>query len=124
MPDRETVVTVLIVDDSEVARELLRDLVEAAGFSVVGEAADGSQAVQQYLKLRPMVTLMDVKMPIMGGIEASREILTHDPQARIVVCSATDAEELASAAAAAGACGFLAKPYLQDQVEATVKAVL
>jgi two-component system chemotaxis response regulator CheY len=124
MPDAKKTVTVLIVDDSEVARELLRDLVEACGFSVVGEAADGVQAVREYLKLTPTVTFMDIKMPIMGGIEASREILASDPQARIVVCSASDAEELASAAASAGARGFLAKPYLQDQVEAAVKGVL
>lgn len=124
MPDRNAVVTVLIVDDSEVARELLRDLVEGCGYTVVGEAADGAQAVQQYVKLRPVVTFMDIKMPILGGIEASREILQLDPQARIVVCSASDAEELASAASSAGAGGFLAKPYLQDQVDAAVKAVL
>lgn len=124
MPDRNAAVTVLIVDDSEVARELLRDLVEACGYTVAGEAADGVEAVQKYLKLRPTVTFMDVKMPVMGGIEASREILNIDSRARIVICSAADTGELASAADSAGASGTLAKPYLQDQVDAVVKGVL
>lgn len=123
-PDQNAPVTVLIVDDSEVARELLRDLLETCGYEVIGEAKNGEEAVQKYFALRPQLTFMDIKMPVMGGIEASREILNVDADARIVVCSASDAGYLTSVAAETGARGWLAKPYLQDNVEAVVRRAL
>ena len=59
--------SVMIVDDTEVARSLLRDILEDIGFNVVAEAADGVEAVEKYVELRPCVTVMDVKMPEEGG---------------------------------------------------------
>lgn len=124
MTERNSPVTVLIVDDSEVARELLRDLLETCGYTVVGEAGDGMEAVHKYSALRPLVTFMDLKMPVMGGIEASRQILEVDADARIVVCSASEAGYLTSVAAEAGARGWLTKPYRQDDIEAVVRRIL
>ena len=124
MTPQKGITTVMIVDDSEVARELLRDILEECGYAVVGEAADGVEAVGKYRTLRPLVTIMDVKMPIMGGIEAARKILVQDSGAKILMCSSSDRESLLSAAADAGACGFVAKPFTPEKVVEAVDAAI
>jgi len=107
-----------------VARDLLRDLLEECGYTVVGEAADGMEAVEKYHELRPLITFMDVQMPRMGGIDAAGEILAQDRDARILICSASDQESLLSAATAAGACGCVAKPFVMEKVIEAVEATL
>ncbi len=116
--------TVMIVDDSEVARILLRDILEECGYTVVAEAADGVEAVEKYGVLRPLVTIMDVKMPRMGGIEAAREILALNGNARVLMCSSTDGGSLLAASAEAGASGVVYKPFLPEQVVEAIEAVL
>ena len=115
--------TVLIVDDSPVARSLLRDILEEGGYTVIAEAADGAEAVEKYAALRPQVTLMDVNMPRKGGIEATREILTLDRDARVFLCSSTDRETLRLAAMEAGASGVVQKPFLLEQIVEAIEAV-
>jgi two-component system chemotaxis response regulator CheY len=117
-------ITVLIVDDSPVSLWLLRDILEECGYVVVGEAADGVEAVEKHRELQPMVTIMDVSMPRMDGIQASREILARDPGARILISSASDHESLLAAAAKAGACGYIAKPFLLEKVDVAINAVI
>jgi two-component system chemotaxis response regulator CheY len=124
IPPQKSDITVLIVDDSPVARELLRDILEECGYAVVGEAADGVEAVGKYRELRPLVTMMDVQMPRMDGIEAAREILTQDRDARILICSSSDRESLLSAAANAGACGCVAKPFILENIIDAIEAVI
>lgn len=112
--------SVLIVDDSEVARMLLRDILEAGGYAMVAEAADGVEAVEKYAELRPDVTIMDVQMPNKDGIEATRDILTMDRNATVLMCSSIDAEGLLMAASEAGASGVVFKPFVADMVYAAI----
>src|SRR4051794_12306534 len=86
--------TVLVVDDVEFVRKTLIEILTEAGYSVVGEAATGQQAVDQYLKLRPALVTMDIVMPEMSGIEAARKILAKDKEARIIIVSAMGQENL------------------------------
>jgi two-component system chemotaxis response regulator CheY len=116
--------TVMIVDDSEVARHLLRDILEECGYTVIGEAADGMEAVEKYAALRPLVTIMDVKMPRMDGIEATAGIFALDGSARVLLCSSTDEESLRLASAEAGASGIVLKPFVHEQIVAAIVAVL
>ena len=115
--------TVMIVDDSEVARILLRDILEEYGYGVV-EAVDGVDAVEKYAAVRPDVTIMDVKMPRKDGIEATAEILALDEDARVLLCSSTDEETLRLAAATAGASGIVLKPFIHERVVAAIHGAL
>lgn len=117
-------VSVMIVDDSEVARMLLRDILEECGYTVVAEAADGAEAVEAYGRFRPAVTLMDVKMPRMGGVEATRKILALNGEAKVLLCSSADEGALAAASVEAGASGIICKPFVHDRIVAAIGAVL
>jgi len=101
---------VLIADDHEVVREGLRMILEAEdGFAVVGEAADGVQAVEQALRLEPDVVLMDLRMPRMDGLEAIQRIRTGKPQIAIVILTTYNEDDLMVRGLQAGALGFLLK---------------
>lgn len=80
--------TVLICDDAIFMRTMVGDILQQAGFEVIGEAETGVQAVERYLALRPDLVTMDIVMPDMGGIDAVRAITRADPEARILMCSA------------------------------------
>src|SRR3989441_5441616 len=74
-------------------RTMISDILAQAGFEVVGEAETGSQAVEKYRRLKPDLVTMDIVMPDMGGIDAVREIVKHDPDAKILMCSAMGRSE-------------------------------
>ncbi len=120
----QSTLTVMIVDDSEVARALLRDILEEIGYTVVAEAADGVEAVEKYTELRPAVTIMDVKMPRKDGIEATREIMAMNGEAKVLMCSSTDLESLVAASAQAGASGVVHKPFRLEQIVKAIADVL
>ncbi|WP_303721453.1 response regulator [Malonomonas rubra] len=107
---------VLIVDDALFMRNLLRDIFEGAGWTVVAEAEDGFQAVEQFQALQPDLVTMDIVMPRMGGIDAMRRILQDFPEARIVMCSALGQERMVMEAINAGAMDFIVKPFQDQQV--------
>ena len=100
---------VVVVDDQELVRAGFRMVLERGGHEVVGEAADGVQAVQLAKDLAPDVVLMDVRMPLMDGIEATRQIVARQPGVRIVALTTFDLDEYVYAAVQAGASGFLLK---------------
>ncbi|WP_086824005.1 response regulator transcription factor [Allokutzneria sp. NRRL B-24872] len=103
-------IRVLLVDDQPLVRAGLRMLCEADELvEVAGEAADGEQAVRLAERLTPDVVLMDLRMPRLDGIEASRRILRNRPSTRIVVLTTFDDDDHLYPALEAGACGFLAK---------------
>jgi DNA-binding NarL/FixJ family response regulator len=102
-------VRVLGVDDQELVRAGFRMILERSGLDVVGEAGDGVEAVRLADEHAPDVILMDVRMPRMDGIEATRQIVARSPSARIVVLTTFDLDEYVYEAVRAGASGFLLK---------------
>lgn len=115
---------VLICDDAEFMRTLLRDTLEKANFEVVGEAVDGKEAVEKYKELKPDIVTMDIVMPLKSGIDATKEIITYDPRARVVMCSALGQEILVMDAIEAGAKDFIVKPFNDETVVSVLKKVL
>jgi two-component system chemotaxis response regulator CheY len=111
---------VLIVDDSILMRRMIADTLGDAGWQIVAEAADGREAVQRYGQLRPDAVTMDIVMPGTSGLAALEEILKIDPTAKVVVISALNQTRLISEAIRKGAQDFIAKPFLPEQLQATM----
>src|SRR5215813_14973534 len=101
--------TVLIVDDHAVFRESARGLLEAEGFAVVGDAADGSAAVAEAARLRPDVVLLDIQLPDADGFAVAERLAALDLPLQVVLISSRDAADFGPRLAAARARGFLAK---------------
>ena len=101
---------VLVVDDSEPWRRRLRSAIEADGrWLLVAEAADGASAVEQARALRPDITVLDVTLPLLNGIEAAQRILAENPASRILFLSDHRSGEIIDAAIATGARGYVVK---------------
>jgi len=116
-PSPETL-RVLLVDDHDLFRTGLRNLLEEQGVLVVGEAADGAQAIRMVRELAPDVVVMDLNMPGMTGVEATRQVTTLAPLTRVVVLTISDQDEDVMNAILAGACGYLMKDSsIQDLMQ-------
>jgi two-component system chemotaxis response regulator CheY len=107
---------VLVCDDALFMRSMVGDILAQAGYQVVGEAGNGTEAVERYKALRPDLVTMDIVMPDMGGIDAVREITRFDPGARIIMCSAMGQQSLVTEALDAGAADFVVKPFQASRV--------
>jgi len=116
--------TVLVCDDAIFMRTMIGDILSQAGYEVVGEAETGTQAVEKYVSLKPDLVTMDIVMPDMGGIDAVREIVQHDPGAKILMCSAMGQQALVVEAIQAGAKDFVVKPFQPSRVLEAVQRVL
>jgi len=116
---------VVIADDQTLVRGGFRMILGAAGIPVVAEAADGAQAVAEVLKHRPDVVLMDIRMPEMDGLEATRRILASQAGAgcRIIILTTFDLDQYVYTALTAGASGFLLKDVSPEQLVAAVRLV-
>jgi two-component system chemotaxis response regulator CheY len=107
---------VLVVDDAIFMRKMIAEILVENGMEVVGEADNGSSAVELYKELKPDLVTMDIIMPEMNGIDAMRQIMDADSQAKIVMCSALGQQALVQEALAAGAKDFLIKPFNPSRV--------
>ena len=112
---------ILIVDDVAFVRKTLSEIVTQAGYQVVGEAADGQEAVERYVETRPDLVTMDVVMPMMSGIEATRKIMKLDKDARVVIISAMGQENLVMEAINVGAKDYVLKPFSAADVLKTLE---
>jgi DNA-binding NarL/FixJ family response regulator len=114
-------VRLLIADDHRMLREGLRRTMEEEGLDVVGEAADGEEALRLAASLRPDVVLMDVTMPVLDGVEATRQLHEHLPEIPVVILTMHADREVLARAIRAGASGYLVKDCSTDEVVRTVR---
>ncbi len=117
-------IRILLVDDQQLVRLGFRMVLEAEpGLAIVGAAAAGAEGVRLAAELRPDVVLMDVRMPVLDGIEATRRIVEADANARVIVLTTFDLDEYAFGGLRAGASGFLLKDARPEELSAAVRAV-
>ena len=115
---------ILITDDANFMRTMLAKIVEDNGYEVVGKAENGEEAIEMYKDLNPDLVTMDITMPGMDGIEATKGIIDYDDSARIVVCSAMGQKPMVLEAIEAGAKDFIVKPIKPDKVKETLDKLL
>ena len=114
----------LVVDDSEFARRNMKKILTSVGGESAGSAANGKEAIEQYLKLKPDLVFMDITMPEMEGVEAVQGILESDASAKIVMVSSNGYQDIIKEALDCGAKHFLTKPLEPKQVASVVDFVL
>lgn len=115
---------ILVVDDAIFMRRMISDILVENGMEVIGEADTGSGAVERYKELKPDLVTMDIIMPEMNGIDAVRQIVSYDSNAKIVICSALGQQTLVQEAIAAGAKDFLIKPFNPSRVVEVITKIL
>lgn len=115
---------ILIVDDAAFMRMMIKDILTKNNFEVVGEAADGLQAVEKYEELKPDLVTMDITMPEMDGIAALKKIKESHPGATIIMCSAMGQQAMVIDAISAGAKDFIVKPFQADRVVEAIEKAL
>ena len=117
-------ITVLLADDHMLVREGLRNILEQErDLEVIGEAEDGRQAVAMVLKLRPAVVLMDIAMPLLNGLEATRQVLKAAPATKVLILSAHRDDAYVKEATKSGAQGFLLKQISSREVCLAIREV-
>lgn len=115
---------IMIADDTAFMRLMLRNIVEGMGLRVVAEAGNGAEAIKQYNLYHPDLVLMDITMPEMDGLEATKKIMDAHNSAKIIICSAVGNHEMVIRAITAGARDFVVKPFLRDRVETSIRLAL
>ncbi|MGD9677126.1 MAG: response regulator [Vulcanibacillus sp.] len=116
--------TILVVDDAAFMRMMIKEILIKNGYEVIGEATDGADAVTKYRELKPNLVTMDITMPELDGVEALKQIIKEDPNAKIIMCSAMGQQAMVIDAIQAGAKDFIVKPFQADRVvEAISKAL-
>ncbi|MBA3244307.1 MAG: response regulator transcription factor [Actinobacteria bacterium] len=116
-------VEVVLVDDQAMVRSGLRSLLEGDGIAVVAEASDGEEAVAAVLRHRPDVVLMDIRMPVLDGIAATRRLVAAGSSARVLVLTTFDLDEYVFEALRAGASGFLLKDATAEELSDAVRTL-
>lgn len=120
----DTMNTVLVVDDSALMRDMIKVILSSGGYEIVGEASDGQEAYDKYKILKPDITMMDIMMDRVDGIQSLEMIREYDPNAAVVICSAMDQENYVMKALRLGAKEFIIKPFSRDDVLGAVLRAL
>ena len=115
---------VLIVDDAAFMRMMIKDILTKNGYEVAGEAVDGLDAIDKFKELSPDLTLMDITMPNMEGLQALKEIKKINTGAKVVMCSAMGQEAMVVDAIKSGALDFIVKPFQAARIIQTVQKIL
>ena len=114
---------ILVVDDAMFMRTVLKNVLVAGGYTVVGEAENGHDAVEKYKLLNPDIVTMDITMPGMDGLQATSEILKHDKEANICMVTAMGQQQMILEAVKRGAKDFIVKPFNADEILLKMKKI-
>lgn len=117
-------IKILIVDDAKFMRNILKKILVADGYEIIGEAENADEGVKAYLEKKPDLTTMDICMPNKSGIEAIKSIIKMDKTAKILVCSALGQELLVMEAIQSGAKDFIVKPFKKEKILETIKKLV
>lgn len=115
---------ILIADDAAFMRMMLKDILTKNGYDVVGEAANGNEAVEKFQQLTPDLVTMDITMPLCDGISALKQIMGAHPTAKVIMCSAMGQQAMVIESIQAGAKDFIVKPFQPQRVLESVKKVI
>ncbi|CAA7600661.1 Two component system, signal transduction response regulator [Acididesulfobacillus acetoxydans] len=111
---------VLVADDASFMRLMIRQVLLRLGCTEVLEAGNGWEAIEIYLAKRPVLTVLDITMPELNGLKALEQIISFDPQARVIICSAISHSNVVRQALDLGAVDFIAKPFRAEELEKTL----
>jgi len=115
---------ILVCDDTMFMRNMLREILTENGYEVVGEAENGRIAVEKHKQLKPDLTLMDITMPELDGVNALIGIIENDANANVIMCSAMGQEDVVVSAIKAGAKDFIVKPFRNERVIEAVRRTI
>ena len=116
--------TVMIVDDIAYVRKTMKQILTSHGYRVVAEAENGEEAVRYYAEVKPDFVTMDLVMPVMNGVEATRKILKFDPDAKVLILSSMMQENLVTEAILAGAKDYIVKPFQTEEILKVIRETL
>jgi two-component system chemotaxis response regulator CheY len=115
---------IVLADDLSFMRMVQKEILEEKGYEIAGEAADGIEAVERYITLRPDVIVLDITMPNMNGLDAMHKIFEHDRSAKIIICSALGQQQLIVEAIKAGVKDFIVKPFKPERILSAIEKAL
>lgn len=107
---------ILIVDDAMFMRTMLKNILVKQGFNVVGEAGNGKEALEKYKELHPDIVTLDITMPEVDGLQAVKDIMDYDRNAKVIMCSAMGQQAMVLEAIKSGAKDFIVKPFQPERV--------
>jgi two-component system chemotaxis response regulator CheY len=116
--------TLLVADDALIIRQIIKDMATNAGWTVVGEASNGQEAIERYRQLRPDAVTLDLVMPEHDGLHALHGIMEFDPEAKVLIVSALEQRGVLKDAIKAGASDFVAKPFDKRSLQTTLDQLL
>lgn len=114
----------IVADDEQFIRQILVKMLERLGVQVVGAATNGQEAVDLYRAQRPDLAVLDIAMPVKDGLQAVREIVDMDPQARVLICTSFSSKQYIVDAVRLGAKGYLSKPFDYARIREKVLRLL
>ena len=107
---------ILIVDDSRTSRKILREILEEAGHTIVGESLNGEEGYLKYKELKPDLVTLDITMPVMDGIEALKQLIAFDPNVKAIMITAAGLQSKLIEALKIGAKKFITKPFEKEEI--------
>ena len=115
---------ILLADDLQFIKMVEKDVLEKMGYSVIGDAKDGMEAIQMYQELKPDIVIMDITMPKMDGLNALKAIMQFDKSAKVIMCSALGQQKLIVEAIKLGAKDFIVKPFKPERIISALQKIL